>query len=79
MDKTIREAPPQALLLRAAIPDWPATLTNGELLSLARRWRVLASQCEADRAAIGAWAVDGVLVLPQAGGAASGPPREASR
>lgn len=56
MNKIHREAPPPSLLLRPAIADWPDTLTNGELLTLARRWRALAGECHADKAGIEAWA-----------------------
>jgi len=41
------------------IPDWPASLTNAELLGLARTWRELAAQCNADKGGILRWGADG--------------------
>ncbi len=44
--------PPRSLLLQAPVPEWPAAFTNGELLELARTWRGLALECNADKASI---------------------------
>jgi hypothetical protein len=36
----------------AAIPDWPASFTNGELIDLAKRYKAIAEECNADKDAI---------------------------
>lgn len=38
------------------VADWPAQATNGELIELARTLRRQAMECNADKAAIEAWA-----------------------
>jgi len=65
---THRERPPASLLLQNPVADWPAAnLTNGELLELSRAWRRQAIECNADKAAIDAWAVgDAKPAEPQA-------------
>lgn len=55
----MREFPPQTLTRQSVVADFPADLTNGELLTLARTWRRQALECNADKAAIEEWAKQG--------------------
>lgn|SRR3990167_1172987 len=50
--KTELYQPPASLLAQQSVPDWPAVMTNGELLTLARNWRRVALECNADKQAI---------------------------
>lgn len=63
--QTVREYPPASLLVRPPIADWPAALTNGELLGLARTWRRQALECGADKAAIEDWVRQGAAAESQ--------------
>ena len=50
--KTEAYRPAASLLVRQPVAEWPATMTNGELLDLARAWRAQLLECNADKAAI---------------------------
>jgi hypothetical protein len=48
----VRYLPSRSLLLPAPVAEWPETLTNSELLALARGWRAQVVACNADKVAI---------------------------
>lgn len=51
-----KQYPPESLLLEAPVAEWPASTTNWGLLEIARTYRRQLQECQADKAAIRAWA-----------------------
>ena len=47
-----RFLPARSLLLQAPVAEWPETMTNWDLLQLAKGWRGQLVSCNADKAAI---------------------------
>lgn len=63
--KTEKERPPQSLVVQSRPAEWPASLTNGELLELAKGYRRQLVECNADKAAIELWSAPAVEPKPE--------------